>query len=136
MGAVESVEAVRAYYEALNAGDYDTCDDFMAEDAVADASRRQVEPGVWYGKEAVNAAARKVREAWERLTVEPEELLPIGDNVVVAVVMNRARGAHSGAEVESRTAQVWTVEDGKATRFEYFGTKEEALAAYAATGSS
>ena len=136
MGTLESVEAVRAYYEAFNAGDYEKCEDFMADDVVADASRRQVEPGVWYGKDAVSAAARKVREAWERLTVEPEELLPIGDSVVVAVVVNRARGAHSGADVESRTAQVWVVQDGKATRFEYFSTKEEALAAYAATGSS
>jgi len=130
MGTPDSVEVVRAYYEAFNAGDYETADDFMAEDAVADASRRQVEPGVWYGRDAISAAARRVRETWERITIEPEELIPIGKDIVVAVVVNRAQAPASGVEVESRTAQVWTVKDGKADRFEYFGSKEEALAAY------
>ena len=124
----ENVEIVRRYYEATNKGEHDSVAELMAPDIELDASRRRIEPGVWRGREEVLEAARKVRDAWQSLSVEPEELIPVGDRVV-ALVLNTARGKASGAAVESRTGQVWTVRDGKLVRFEYFGTPEEALEA-------
>jgi ketosteroid isomerase-like protein len=125
--SAENVAAVRAYYDAFNRGDDEAAEAFLAEDIVVDYSRRTIEPGVARGREAAIAAAQRVREAWGELAVEPQELVERGDRVI-AVVVNRARGAASGAETSSRTAQVWTLRDGRAVRFEYFGDPEEALA--------
>ena len=121
-----NVAAVRSYYEAFNRGDDEAAEAFLAEDIVVDYTRRLIEPGVARGREAAIAASERIREAWGELSVEPEELIDRGDRVV-AVVISRARGAASGAETSSRTAQVWTLHDGRAVRFEYFGDPEEAL---------
>jgi ketosteroid isomerase-like protein len=123
-----TVHIVRHYYEAVNRADDEAVRELFSEDVVADASRRLVEPGVWRGRAEVMAAAAQVREAWDTLVLVPEELIPSGDRVV-AVVLNKALGRNSGVAVESRTAQVWTVREGRITRFEYFGTPEEAFEA-------
>jgi ketosteroid isomerase-like protein len=122
----ENVELVRRYYAALNRGDQETVRELLTEDFVTDTSRRPVEPAVLRGREASMTAAAAVREVWEELIVEPVELIPSGDRVL-AIVDNRGRGRSSGAAVESRTGQLWTLRDGKLARFEYFGTREEAL---------
>ena len=125
----DNVELVQRYYEALNRGGPEEANAFIAEDFVADASRRLVEPGILHGRDAVLAAALRIYETWgAALRVEPEELIPLGDRVL-AVVRNRARGPASEAEVGSTTAQIWTIRGGKLARFEYFGSREEALEA-------
>ena len=124
----ENVEAVRRYYENFNRGDHDAANAFLAPEFVADYSRRSIEPGIARGRAEAIAVAEKIREAWADLVVEPEELIEAGDHVL-AVVANRARGARSGAPAISRTAQLWTLRGGEAIRFEYFGTKEDALEA-------
>lgn len=58
----------------------------------------------------------------------PEEIIDAGDRVVV-VVFQRGRGRASGAEVERRVGQVWTVCDGKAVRWQIFKDRSEALEA-------
>ncbi len=130
-----NVAAVRAYYDAFNRGDHKTAETFLSVDFVADYSRRSIEPGIALGREQAIAAAERVREAWGELSVEPEELIARGDRVI-AVVANRARGAASGAEIGSRTAQVWTLRDGKAVRFEYYGSPEAAFEAVGLSGES
>jgi ketosteroid isomerase-like protein len=125
----ENVSLVRHYYEALNRGGPEEANALIADNFVADASRRPIEPEVLHGRDAALAAALRIYETWgESLRVEPLELIPIGERVI-AVVRNRAHGPTSEAKVESTTAQTWTIRDGKLARFEYFGSKDEALAA-------
>ena len=124
----EDVELVRRYYEAMSSGDLEAAAAFLAPDVEADFSRRLVEPGVARGREAVMAAAARVREAWADLTVEPEELFEFGERVV-AVVHSRGTGRGSGASVDACTAQVWRVREGLAVHWEYFGSKTQALEA-------
>jgi ketosteroid isomerase-like protein len=125
----ENVELVRRYYEAFNRGGPREANILIAEDFVADASRRPVEPTVLHGRDSALQAGLRIYETWgESLQVVPEQLIPLGDRVI-AVVRNRARGPTSEAAVESVTAQTWTVRDGKLARFEYFGSKQEALEA-------
>jgi ketosteroid isomerase-like protein len=59
---------------------------------------------------------------------ELEELLDAGDQVV-ALLTFRGEGRSSGAAVEARIANVWTLHEGKVVRMQYFGDREEALAA-------
>src|SRR5687767_10006681 len=123
-----NLAAVRSYYDAFNRGDHEAAEAFFAEDIVADYSRRSIDPGVAHGRAAAIEAAERIREVWGEISVEPDELIERGDTVT-AVVVNRARGAASGAQVSSKTGQVWTLRDGRAVRFEYFGTPEEAFEA-------
>jgi ketosteroid isomerase-like protein len=67
-------------------------------------------------------------ETSEGVDVRIDEMLDAGDQVVVlATLRGRARG--SGADVERRQGYIWTLRDGKATRFERFNTPDDALRA-------
>ena len=57
-----------------------------------------------------------------------EEILGAGDKVVVVVFQRGIRKA-SGAAVERRVGQVWTVREGKAIRWQVFKDRAEALEA-------
>lgn len=65
--------------------------------------------------------------AWEDWTVMVEDTREAADGRVVIVMTMRARGRESGVTVESRTAHVWTVRDGKLWRNEMFREPERAL---------
>ena len=65
--------------------------------------------------------------AWEDWTVVVEDTREAADGRVVIVMTMRARGRESGVTVESRTAHVWTVRDGRLWRNEMFREPERAL---------
>ena len=60
------------------------------------------------GPEATIAFFRDWRDSWEDLEVE-WELLPAGESRVLAIVVMRGRGPGSGAPVEMRVGQLWTL---------------------------
>lgn len=87
-----------------------------------------VEPGTRRGIEAFGAAAKSVEETFEDARVRIDEILDVGDRVVVLATLH-GRGRGSGADVERRQGYVWTFRDGKAVRFEWFNTPDAALIA-------
>jgi ketosteroid isomerase-like protein len=84
------------------------------------------------GRDAFIANLRKVEEAFEEIRLDPVEFVDLEDHIVVVVVMS-GRGRGSGAPVEMRFAQLWSIEAGKATSLRDFATKEEAIKAAGAT---
>jgi ketosteroid isomerase-like protein len=58
-------------------------------------------------------------EAWEDRRIEPEEFLDADDHVVVLFHEYR-RGKGSGVELETDTAAVFTVRDGRVLRLQGF----------------
>lgn len=68
------------------------------------------------------------REVWEEWRFDVERLLDAGDRVVVLVRVV-ARGGASGIDLDRRTAHIWTIEDGRATRCEVYLDRSEAIAA-------
>jgi ketosteroid isomerase-like protein len=59
--------------------------------------------------------------------VEPgdiDEMLDAGDRVVVLATLHGDE-----ADVERRQGYIWTLRDGKAIRFQWFGTPDEAMRA-------
>jgi ketosteroid isomerase-like protein len=66
-------------------------------------------------------------DSFEEFRVEPERAVERGDKLI-AVVRQSGRGRSSGVEVDARLAHVWTVEDGRAVRFEAVPDPEAALA--------
>ena len=60
--------------------------------------------------------------------MEPEQFTPVGDQVAV-VLRYRARGRGSGIEVKGRESALWTLRDGKVSRYAWFHQPAEALEA-------
>ena len=87
-----------------------------------------VEPGTRKGLDAFRAAAESVDDTFEGARVDIEEFFDAGDQVVVVATL-RGRGRGSGADVERRQGYVWTLRDGKAIRFQWFNSAEDALEA-------
>jgi ketosteroid isomerase-like protein len=85
-----------------------------------------MEPGTRSGLEAFREAVEKVGEAWEYWRMEPEEFKAVDDRVAV-VVRYSAKGRGSGVEVHGRESALWTIRNGKVTRYQWFLDEREAL---------
>ena len=69
-----------------------------------------------------------MREVWRDYDQEIEELLDLGDDVVV-VLRVAARGTGSGVPIAQQRVWLWTFRDGRAVRAKAFRSKREALEA-------
>jgi ketosteroid isomerase-like protein len=67
-------------------------------------------------------------EAFENIHYEIEDLLDLGDRIVVRV-RGSARGKGSGIRIDGTLGHVWTLRAGKAVRFDVYPTWQEALEA-------
>ena len=67
-------------------------------------------------------------EAWEWMQVEIEEIDEVGDRCSSRST-SAARGSGSGIEIEMTTFNVYTFQDGKVTRMQFFASREPALEA-------
>jgi uncharacterized protein len=123
-----NVEVVRAGYEALAGGDAQAVLDLMDPQVEFVNPESAMEGGTRTGTEGVRTAMGAMQEMFEDYSVEAKEFIPLGDEVVV-VATERGRGRSSGAPLEQETAHVFTVRGGRITRFRWFHTREEALAA-------
>ena len=78
------------------------------------------------GPEGASEWFADVAEAWESIRTDVEEIIDLGNRVVVlGRLHNRARA--SGVEVDVVAAHLWTVEDGVPVRVELLGDRGEAL---------
>jgi len=116
----ENVEIVRTFLRA------------EVEEALAHA-----DPGiVWnpieelptQGHDAVRASLARWKAEWEDYRLVPEELVDMGDHVVVTVRLG-GRGRGSGVEIDARFYDVYALRDGKIVRMDQFAERSEALEA-------
>jgi ketosteroid isomerase-like protein len=125
------IALVRAGYEAFNRGDYDAAVEMMHPDIVWERPDGSPDPEPLRGVEAVREFFQP--DIFEEQNIEIEEMREHGDRVF-AEVMFRVRTARSGIELNTRTFQVWTIEDGLAVRLDIFDQRDEALAAAGLSG--
>jgi uncharacterized protein len=74
----------------------------------------------WVGPDAiVNNLFVKLAEEWDGFTVHPETFHDAGDVVVVEV---RYTGMYkaTGKQIDAQVCHIWTVKDGKVTKFQQF----------------
>ena len=88
------------------------------------------ESATYYGPEGVQKFFGQWAGAFDDFGFEAEELIDAGDSVVVHL-HQWGRGKETGAQVDSRTWQVFTFRDGKIVHCRGYPTKAEALAAAA-----
>jgi ketosteroid isomerase-like protein len=88
---------------------------------------------VFRGFEGTMEWISDTRETWDEYSQELEEIIELGD-VVVVVIRLSARGGESGVPVAQELAVVWRFEDGRAIEARSYTSREEALAAAGVAG--
>jgi uncharacterized protein len=116
---------------AWNRGDYEALVDMCHPDVEWSFSDRLPDAtGQIRGKDAVRDFFERFTSDWAEISIRPERLVDVGDEVV-ALVEFVARG-RDGVEATMRFVHVWTVRDGLIVRFRGFQSFDEALEAVGA----
>ena len=136
MSQEKNVELVRRGYEAFNRWAAQP-QAMTFEDAALSLLHPEVEfhtyptspeAGVYRGRDAVISYNQRLFEQFESTRVELEELLPVGDRVIV--VSRQHAVPKAGAEsMVVRVIEVWTICDHMLAKRHTFSTREEALEA-------
>jgi hypothetical protein len=113
-----ATDTVRSLYDAFAAGDGGTLSTLLADTHWIEA-RGVPYGGVYHGfgeiaENVFGPIGGDVRD----FTAKPEELLPIGNDRVLAV--GQYRGATDQGPMDIRFAHLWTVADGRVSHFEQF----------------
>jgi ketosteroid isomerase-like protein len=130
----ENVEVLRAYVEAYNAGGDAFADflaDYMAEDVeiVPDESRFP-EAKPFRGREEYRRFNADIDQGWEGGgRCEIKEIVPVGDDRVIARTDWGGRGRASGIDLRSSLSLITTVRDGQITKIEFVFDHAQALEA-------
>jgi ketosteroid isomerase-like protein len=125
----QNVEFLRRGYEALHRGDLETFNALPRERLGPEFVFHSVWDGrVFKGFEGTQEWIADTREVWENYEQKVEEIVDLGEDVLV-VVRIAGRGGGSGVPVSQELAVVWTFEGDKAVRARSFRSRAEALEA-------
>jgi ketosteroid isomerase-like protein len=131
-----NAELVRQGYEALRDGDFEALLPLIHPDfELTTPAALSAEPDTYHGPDGVRRYFDSFYEAMDRVSFRAEEVIPVGDLVVVDSVLH-TRGRTTGIETEQRIATVWELKDGKAYRLSVYATMDEALAVARSAGES
>jgi|SRR4029078_12869045 ketosteroid isomerase-like protein len=123
----ENVEIVRGVVRAFRAGNWEKA--LRSYDEMAELDLTRLPGGdVYGGRDGVRDFFTRWVGSWERFEAEPLEFIDRGD-VVIAVMRIRAVGRDSGAPVTMRSADVYTVAEGRIVRHVGYPDADEALEA-------
>ena len=119
------MEIVRAGFDAYNRGDLAALVRLYAPDVEFETLML----GKHRGPEAIHRLFEENREALSGYRLDPEELIPVGEDKVVAVTSLGGSGPVSGIALGDKIAFVMTWQDGLLVRQQSFRNKQEALEA-------
>jgi ketosteroid isomerase-like protein len=129
----QNVDLARRGYEALAAGDVERVLELIDPDVSVEVHTGRPDlPERLRGHAGFLENLRGLMEVFEDIEIEPEEFIDLGEDLVVTI-FTAGHGRASGIRVENRVVHIWTIRDGKATRFRVFGTRQEALEALGLT---
>jgi ketosteroid isomerase-like protein len=124
----ENVETVRLAIEAFNERDLDRLFEHVGPDIEVDWSRSiGLEAGVYRGYEAVRRFWTAFLDAFQQITITPDELIDSGEDVVVPNY-GRVVG-RDGIEAGAQSVAVATLHDGLIVRWCLYDDIAQALAA-------
>ena len=123
----ESVEVVRAFIEAWNAGDMDALREIHDPDVILWTVENWPEPGPYIGRAAVMRWFEQLRDAWDADELEPINLINAEDRAVVGFIWHGA--GHHGPESNMKFTCVITVRNGRASGLALFWDHAKALEA-------
>ena len=124
-----NLELVESIYADWERGDFSSAD--WADPAIEYVMHGGLSTDSTTGVRAMADAWAAMLRAWDDLRAVPEEIREIDDERVLVLLKNEGRGKGSGidiGEISVRSANVFTVQDGKVTRLELYWDRDEALA--------
>jgi ketosteroid isomerase-like protein len=126
----ENVELVREAFEAFERGDQDKRAQLLDPEVELHGTVGGLQEGqIARGQSEIDKTFEaEDLEAWEERRLEPEEFIDAGDNVVVLLHEYR-RGRGSGIELETDTAVVVAVREGRVVRMQGYMDRAAALEA-------
>jgi ketosteroid isomerase-like protein len=123
----EEIQRLLRGIDAFNRRDFRQAVANFREDAEWHAYLSALQRRVSRGPHEVESMLRDLTETFEGFHVEAEEVVDLGDLVVVTMRASGRAGA-DGPTAEQRWAQLYTLRDGLIARVEPFTTKKDALA--------
>jgi ketosteroid isomerase-like protein len=123
---MSNVDTARAAYEAFSKGDLDALRESFAEDAEWQTSDELPLGGRTSGRDAIIENFGQIPNYWSDFSVEPEEFIDGGDDVVIK---GTQRGTGEGGSFEAPFLHLMHFEDGKVTLGEFEGDSAKALKA-------
>jgi ketosteroid isomerase-like protein len=124
----ENIELVRRGYEALRDSGEEAVFEFLHPDFDLTPVEEQLDGETFHGHDGLRRFFQMLREAFGDFGWEPQEFEDFGDHVLVATRFS-AEGRGSGAPVEARIYNLWTIRRGKAVRVHGYLSRPEALEA-------
>jgi ketosteroid isomerase-like protein len=124
----ENVEIVRQVVDAWNRRDYPAALERISPDIQVESALGAEFDATLEGIASVQKWLAGFWGAFVDFHSEIEECVPAGDDVVISI-QHYGRGKTSGAEVEMRNWQVFTILEGKVVRYRLFKTLGEAFEA-------
>ena len=114
-------------YDAYASRDFETAMAFLDPEIEMDLTMRP-DGGVFHGHDGVAEAVRTWVGAWEDWSLEVEEIVDLGDRVLVDA-WERGRGKGSGIEIEHPHIAIVTVRNGKVVHTMGYVERGQALQA-------
>jgi ketosteroid isomerase-like protein len=120
-------EVARAMYDAFNRGDMEAILE-LADPAIAVEDHGVIDGATYEGREGVVQFLAFQAEAFSAQSVELEELIETGEEIVAVIVL-RGEGPVSRIPLEGRFTHVWEIAGGMVRRLRVYATKQDALEA-------
>ena len=127
----ELLGEIRAIYGALATHDLAALRSLTLVDPEFSWQSASDEPetGVRHGAARALAFSGELLETFDRMQIEIEQEVELGNDAAIFVVHMRVRGTASGADTARREAHLWTARGGRLTGLREFPTVELAMAA-------
>ncbi len=125
--SAENTELVRRVNAAFNSGDIERTLALMHADFETSVPPEfSAEPDVYRGHDGLRRYLASFEDAMKDIRFHQEEILEVGDSVVVDVRLT-AKGRTTGIPVVQRLAQVWSFSDGKVIEVRSYSSFAEAV---------
>ena len=126
----ENVNVVREAFESFMGGDREKTAQLVDPEVEFHGTVGGLQEGqIAHGQSQIDKQFEEEDlEAWEERRLEPEEFIDAGDDVVVLLHEYR-RGRGSGVELETDTAVVVAVREGRVVRIQGYMDRDAALEA-------
>lgn len=123
------VDLVRRSFDAWNTGDLDAFLGFLGDDVEWHEIEGRLDRPQSTGRAKLREGLASLFDTWEYYRLDPEEIRPLADGRLLAILRETARGRTSGLEIEGRWGYVITVRDGAIARVDAYRDPEQALEA-------
>jgi ketosteroid isomerase-like protein len=124
----KNVETVSRLYEAFQRGGLETAVRLMAPKIEVVPDESIPDRQVFQGREGFLEWAERWFAPWADYRIEPLEFIESGDKVLV-VQQDRGIDGPGGMNLDQTVWSVWTFEEGRVARLEFFLKEQSALEA-------